>query len=208
LGGVVDMNGLGSKAGNQPRRVAALSSAALGVLAVTLFLACSAIAQEGQPSSPNDPAQNPPAAPAPPPSFAPGFIDALGRWIGESGATLDSQLKTTQDALGGIGSQATDAMKDAAGAAQQATGAIVGLPLARLINGRQRCPAAANGAPDCGPAADALCQSKGFGSGKGLQIDSAQKCSAAASAAALLAGRSPSTRDCVTETFVTRAVCQ
>jgi hypothetical protein len=202
------MNGICSTAGNPLRRAATSSCAALGsfacMLASALFLASAAIAQDGQPSSPNDPAQNPPAVPAPVPSFAPGFIDALGRWIGESSATLDSHLKTTQDAIGGMGTQATDAVKDAAGAAQQATGAVVGLPLTRMINGRQRCPAAPNGAPDCAPAATALCQSKGFGSGKGLEVDSAKRCPASI----LLSGRVPSPRDCVTDTFVTRAVCQ
>jgi hypothetical protein len=196
-----------SKATSRPRCGLQSAGLRLGGLAVALLLAGAAVAQEQQPQAAGDPAE---AAPAPstPPSFAPGFIDALGRWIGDSKSALDSQMKTTQDAIGGIGSKATGAVNDAAGAAQQATGAIVGLPMARMITGRQRCPKAANGAPDCAPAADALCQSKGFGAGKGLEIDSAQKCSAAASAAALLSGRSPSTRDCVTETFVTRAVCQ
>jgi hypothetical protein len=181
-----------------------LSCAQRSALAFALLLAGSAVAQEGQPANPSGPAENPALAPTPNPSFAPGLLDALGRWIGDSKATLDSQLQNTQEALSGIGAQATGAIKDAAGAAQQATGAIVGLPAGQMITGRQLCPAAANGAPDCAPAADALCKAKGFGSGRGLEVASTQRCSAR-----IWRSRSnPADGPCGTETFVTRAVCQ
>jgi hypothetical protein len=195
------------------RASAGLRTAAL---AAPLLMAFSALAQvnqqlnqqgnpkAGQPPAASEPAGDTPAQPAPDPSFKPGFIDALGRWIGDSKAAIDSQLKTTQDAIGDVGSHATGVVKDAAGAAQQATGAVVGLPGTRLITGRQRCPAAANGAPDCGPAADALCQSKGFGSGRGVEVAAGQSCSART----WLTRRNPSAGPCATETYVTRAVCQ
>jgi hypothetical protein len=182
---------------------AAASARAQGIaVAIALLVAGSAVAQEVQPEAPRDRANG--SAPAAGPTFAPGFVDALGRWLGESKATLDSQLKNTQDALGGIGTQATGAIKDAAGAAQQATGAVVGLPGARVITGRQLCPAASNGAPDCGPAADALCQANGFGSGRGLEVASTQRCSARI----WRSRANPADGPCGTETFVARAVCQ
>jgi hypothetical protein len=131
-------------------------------------------------------------------------MDALGHWFSSSKATIDSQLKGTQDALGGIGTQATDAVKDAAGAAKQATGVIVDLPKTRIVNGRQLCPLAANGAPDCAPAVAALCRTKGFGAGRGVDINSTQKCPAWV----WLSGRPPPAGECRTETFVTRAICQ
>jgi hypothetical protein len=176
----------------------------VGAVAVGLSMAFSVVAQESQPPAPNVPVAEPPAEQAPNPSFTPGFIDALGRWIGDSKAAIDSQLRTTQDAIGEVGSHATGVVKDAAGAAQQATGAFVGLPGTRMITGRQRCQAAPNGAPDCGPAADALCQAKGFESGRGLEIDSGQSCSART----WLTRRNPKDGPCATETYVTRAVCQ
>jgi hypothetical protein len=175
-----------------------------GVIAVALLTAFSAVAQDSQQQTPSEPAAEPPVQQAPNPSFAPGFIDALGRWMGDSKAALDSHIKNTQEAIGDVGSQATGVVKDAAGAAQQATGAIVGLPGTRMITGRQRCPAAPNGAPDCGPAADALCRAKGFGSGQGLEVDSGQRCSAKT----WLTRRDPKQGPCATETYVTRAVCQ
>jgi hypothetical protein len=184
----------------------ALSCARVGALAFVLPLAGEVVAQEARPEVPNDAAETtaPPQAPAPNPSFAPGFIDALGRWMGDSRAALDSQLKNTQEAIGGIGAQATDALKGAAGAAQQATGAIVGLPAGQMISGRQLCQPAANGAPDCGPAAETLCKAKGFSSGRGLEVASTQRCSARI----WRSRRNPADGPCGTETFVTRAVCQ
>jgi hypothetical protein len=178
-----------------------------GVVAGGL-LTVAVVAQESQQQSPqqsaNEPVAEPPAEQAPNPSFSPGFIDALGRWIGDSRAAIDSQLRNTQDAIGEVGSHATGVVKDAAGAAQQATGAIVGLPATRMITGRQRCLAAPNGAPDCEPAANALCQAKGFGSGRGVEVASGQSCSTRT----WLTRRNPSEGPCATETYVTRAVCQ
>jgi hypothetical protein len=144
--------------------------------------------------------------------LTPGFIDAFGRFIGESAAKLNSQLnsqiKSTNETLGNLGSQTTDAARDVAkgavGTATDAAGALVGLPNARIVTGRERCAAAANGAPDCRAAADATCRSKGFGSGKSLDTESAQKCPARV----WLSGRFPAEGDCQLETFVTRAVCQ
>jgi hypothetical protein len=177
----------------------------IGVIAVGLLTAFPVVAQESQQQQPpNEPVAAPPAEQAPNSSFGPGFIDALGRWIGDSKAALDSHLRTTQDAIGEVGSHATGVVKDAAGAAQQATGVIVGLPATRMITGRQRCLAAPNGAPDCEPAANALCQAKGFASGRGLEVASGQSCSTRT----WLTRRNPGDGPCATETYVTRAVCQ
>jgi hypothetical protein len=164
---------------------------------VSLFLMAEAVAaQDAQPQP--DPQAQPQAAPpqgAPqqPPAFQPGFLDALGRWIGDSKSKIDEQFKST-----------TDAAKDAAGAAGQATGVILGLPGTRVVLGRERCPVAPNGGADCAPAANALCRSKGFGAGRGFDISSAQKCPAWV----WLSGRPPPDGICTTETFVSRAVCQ
>jgi hypothetical protein len=163
------------------------------------------------------PAQPAPEAPAvapdlvPGPSFQPGFIDALGRWLGDSKTRIDEQLKSTQDALkstqetiGGIGTQAGDVAKDAAGAAQQATGALIGLSGTHLVNGRERCPPAANGAPDCAPAVVALCRGKGYTAGRSVDIKATQKCPAWV----WWSGRSPAEGQCASETYVLKAMCQ
>ena len=66
------------------------------------------------------------------------------------------------------------------------------------------CPVSANGAPDCKPAADKLCQTKGFKEGKSLTTDSAETCSAKV----LIPGRARKPGDCRTDNYVTRALCQ
>jgi hypothetical protein len=180
-----------------------------GVLACALLIASSALAQDPRsqppPGSSEAPPANPPAsAPAPNSGFRPGLVEALGRLFDDSKAKLDEHIKGTQQTIGGIGSQATEAVKDAAGAAKEATGAIVGLPGTGIVTGREICPLAPNGAPDCTPAALALCKSKGYGGGRGLDINSVHKCPRRA----WLSGRMPEMRDCRVETFVTRAFCQ
>ena len=95
------------------------------------------------------------------PTHRPGFLDALGRWLGNSTDAVDP-VKSTQDRLGTLGSQATGAAKDAA----QAAGSAVGLPGNRIVTGRQICGVAPNGGADCQPAADTLCRSKGFEAAK------------------------------------------
>ena len=151
-----------------------------------------------------------PKPPAPDP-YQPGFLDALGRWFGNSKAKLDEGIKSTQDAIkntqdafGDIGTRASGAAKGAAGAAQEVTGSIVALPGTRIVSGREPCGVAANGAPDCTSAATTLCRAKGFGSGRGLDVNSAQKCPARV----WWSGRQPAEGECKTETFVLRAMCQ
>ncbi|MEA2986551.1 MAG: hypothetical protein QOD94_2805 [Alphaproteobacteria bacterium] len=153
------------------------------------------------------PEEQPPAvapAPAAPRSFQPGFIDAFGQWFSRSRERLNDQMRDARDTLGSLGGQATGTAQDAAGTAKDAATTIVGLPATRIVSGRERCPVASNGAPDCRTAADAVCKSKGFGSGKSLDTASAQKCPAQV----WLSGRQPAEGECSVETFVTRAVCQ
>jgi hypothetical protein len=165
-----------------------------------------------QPTTAQPTTAQPTTAQPPSASYQPGFIDAFGRFIGESASKLNSRLKSTNETLGNLSSQTTGAAKDAAegaaqaavGTAKQAAGAIVGLPSQHIVTGRERCAAAANGAPDCRAAADAACRAKGFAAGKGLDTQSAQKCPARV----WLSGRLPADGDCQLETFVTRVVCQ
>lgn len=166
-------------------------------------LACSLIvasAQAQQPqrefhgAGPTPPAQvEPPAADAPPPSTRPGFFDAVGRWFGDSKAAVDSGVRSTQETLGTLGGQAKDA-----------AGGVVAIPGTRIVTGRQLCPPASNGAPDCQQGVDALCRTKGFQGGRTLDVKSGQRCSARN----WIAGGAPKEGPCRLETYVTRAVCQ
>jgi hypothetical protein len=84
------------------------------------------------------------------------------------------------------------------------TGAVIGLPNARVITGRERCIAAPGGGSDCQVAADTVCRGKGFQGGKSLDTQSEQKCPTKL----LLEGRAPNDAECPTTIFVTRAMCQ
>ena len=169
----------------------AASCAAAG--ACLLFAVASVPAQDAQ----TPPADPPPQAQAPSPSYQPGFIDAVGRWLEQGAAKFKSDMQGAQENLDKLGSQTRDAAKDV-------TGGLLALPGARVVSGRVRCEPAPNGAPDCLAAANSVCQGKGFQSGRSLDTQSEQKCPARL----LLQGRAPNDTDCRTEMFVTRAVCQ
>jgi len=207
-------------AGITSRMTRRLTACGCAMLACALLAAVPLRAQEAQPAQPAPPAQEPAPAQAPAPvqpaaPFQPGFIDALGRWLGDSKAKLDERLKSTTDAAkGAVGSankgaadaakNAADAAKSAADAARQAAGSVVLLPGTRVVNGHERCPLAANGGADCAGGADALCRAKGYGSGRHLEVTSSERCRPR-----LRFANGPRIeRNCSTETFVTRAVCQ
>ena len=70
----------------------------------------------------------------------------------------------------------------------------------RMVQGRERCVTAPNGAPDCAAAADAMCRKNGYASGKSMDFTSADECPAKT-----LLGQSG---ECGTVTFINRAMCQ
>jgi hypothetical protein len=129
---------------------------------------------------------------------APGFIDALGRWLEDGAAKLKSEMRNAQERMDKLGSQARESTKEA-------TGAVAGLPNTRIMIAREPCVVTSNGAADCQAAAVNLCRDKGFATGKSIDTRTEQKCK---SARFLLEGRAPSSADCPTNTFVTRAMCQ
>jgi len=132
------------------------------------------------------------------PAFKPGFIDAFGRWLEHGATKFKSDMQDAQDNFDKLNNQAREAARGAV------KDGIIGLPGARAQTGRERCAPADNGAADCQAAANALCRSKGFQSGKSLDTQSEQKCPAKV----LLEGRSPNNTECPTTIFVTRAMCQ
>lgn len=73
-----------------------------------------------------------------------------------------------------------------------------------MVSGRVACPVSPSGGPDCKPAADQLCQGKGYKEGRSLNTNSAEKCSAKV----LIPGRQRKPDDCRTDTVVTSALCQ
>ena len=167
--------------------VRAFASGWLRLSAAAGLVLCAATAA-AEPQQP-PPASNPSAARA----DSPGFLDAFNRWLDESAANFKSGMKGTQDTL-----------SDAAKGVKDATDAIAKFPSARVVAGRELCQNAPNGSPDCRAAAETICLAKGFGSGKSLDTQSAQKCPARL----WLSGRLPAEGECAVETHVVRAVCQ
>jgi len=170
--------------------------------ACTVFLLVPALAQEARPPA-EFPSQNAGAAAANPPPAAPNsmpgpsLVDTIGRWFDDGTTKFKSNLQGAQQSFDEFADQTRDAAKDA-------TGAVMGLPNARIVTVRERCAAAQNGAPDCQAAAAAACRGKGFQTGKSVDTQSEHKCPAQV----LLKGRAPNDVECSTEIFVTRAVCQ
>jgi hypothetical protein len=164
--------------------------------------------QHQRTDDPAPPPLAPPAAqpidPAPPSAFRPGLLDAFGRWIDNSISDLNAGISGAKGTLDKAGDAAKGATATAAGAAKDAAGAIARLPVGRMVDGREKCAVALNGSADCYAAATQICKAKGYGEGKSVDTQSAQKCSAKV----WISGRSPREGECATETYVIRAVCQ
>jgi len=167
---------------------------------MVLMVACLALvwgtaaawSQQAQPQLQVAPSQQPaPPTPQPPPSAGnPGLVEEIGKLLKDSASGLS--FPSPGKALDGLNSSArnaTDSLKRIAPLSGQT-----------MASGRTLCPAAANGAPDCKPAADQLCKEKGYAEGKSVDIESTQKCSAKS----YFSGQGA----CRTENFVTKAVCQ
>jgi hypothetical protein len=161
-----------------------------------VLLAHAVMAQ--QPRAPEAPAQQNP------PPHEPGMLEGIGRWFEDSAARFNSTLRGARGALDEFGDSAGGTAKGAADAAKDAADTVARLPGARIIEGRERCVTAANGAPDCRVAAETVCRGKGFVSGKSTEVQSAQKCPTRI----WLSGRRPDPSECETEAFVVKAVCQ
>jgi hypothetical protein len=189
-------------------------------LSLALALASFASLAAAQPSQ-TPPAEPPAVITAPPdapaqaaPSPAPGSsapalprlpspgetIGSIGRFIDRSISDVGAGIRGAGDAVGGASSAAGEIAKGVGDAA----GTVARLPLSNTVSGWQSCPPAANGAPDCEVASVALCRTKGFTSGKSVDITSAQKCPAVV----WLEKRQPAPGECKDEAFVSKALCQ
>lgn len=140
--------------------------------------------------TPSQPA--PAVTPAPvKPTGNPGFVEELGKLWKDSASRLSSGWKGSQKTLEDFNAKTKDATESLT-------------RVQSVTTGRAACPMTSNGAPDCNVAAEKLCKGKGFKSGKSLDIETAEKCSAKV----YLSGRTGAPGECRTENFVTRAICQ
>jgi hypothetical protein len=121
--------------------------------------------------------------------------------VEENNARWRDLNRKTEQAAKDAAVQQKEATEDFRKAQKEAAEAFKNLSNLRVVEGRQVCATAANGSPDCQPAAEAICKSKGFSTGKSADITTTRKCSARA-----LLQRDES--DCRTETVVIKAACQ
>jgi len=142
-------------------------------------------------------------------------LESILRWFEKGIADIGAGLRGAKreidkfgdQAVGvgrNVGERAAQVGKGAADATKSAVDAVIKLPSTRVVEGRERCVASGEGAPDCQAAANALCRSRGFSGGRSVDFVSAEKCPPAV----WLNRRPPAPGECVTEMFVTRALCQ
>jgi len=132
-----------------------------------------------------------------------GFFTAVGRWFSQQSANVNSTFKDARQKVEGFGQEAGAAAKSTVDGAKDAAGAVARIPNVRTVSGHEKCQLAPNGAPDCVAAANAICKTKGFDSGRSLDMTTAEICPPKI----WMAGRSTGP-ECRIETFVSRAVCQ
>jgi len=197
-------------------------------LCAAAFAASLAIAAAGVAGAEDNPAPAaPPAAaqaPAAPssgtglaesPANRPGFLHQLGVWWNDSFGDFGAKMRAAKDKIDDYNrkqdeaarqaSSATQqALKDAAQATKDAATAVVKLPTTRMFELTDRCAVAGNGAPDCQTTANNACRTKGFGTGRPLDVSTAQECPARV----MLSGRPPVEGECHDVTTLLRVVCQ
>jgi hypothetical protein len=195
-----------------------LAAAAAFVAAGWLMAGTAAIAQSAPPPEPP-----PIVQPAPKPSV----FQSIGRWFDQAGSNFRDHLQGAKRKMDEVGDEAAanhreitsraaevgkgaaevgkgmaEVGKGAAEATRSAVDAVAKLPTARVVQGRERCAVAPNGAPDCLMAAEALCRRSGYATGKSIDFTSAEQCPPR-----VMLGQAP--RDqCETVTFISRAMCQ
>jgi hypothetical protein len=148
-------------------------------------------------------AQDQAAVPNQKPQQSESFFGSVSRWLEEQTANVSASFKDARKRVEGFSNAAGDAAKTTVEGARDAADAVARIPTARAISGHEKCQLAPNGAPDCVAAANTICKAKGFGSGKSLDMTTAEVCPVKV----YMSGRS-SGPECTTDTFVSRALCQ
>jgi hypothetical protein len=192
--------------GHRALMVSAIGAAAMLLLA-GILVAGVAIAQTR--AEPPKPASDPPAAaltpPAPtPPAENPGFVGALGNWMQQGMTSMSTGIDAMFGAAKGAADAASTVAKGAAGAAVDTAAGVTKLPVPGVASGHEQCLLAANGAPDCRVAAEALCRARGFATGTSVDFVTSEKCQPPYRSSS----RNTPEGVCTLEHFVTRALCK
>ncbi len=153
-----------------------------------------------EPATPSAPTAQPPPAQPPqssaPPAFSPGLVDKLGDLIKGSVDSLKGSVDNLSSGVKGTEQTIQDLN-------QGTIDTLSKLPVTGFVTGHALCARDNTGAPDCRVASDQLCQTRGYKSGRGLDIETAENCNPRV----LLPGYQRKQGDCHTDNYVTRAAC-
>ena len=151
----------------------------------------------------------------------PNLFGSLSRWFEQGTAGFRSHVSSARESFDDLNQRAATTSRDigntavesgrtaidagiaAAGVTTQALGTVARLPTTRLVTGRERCQLAPNGAPDCLAAAEMLCRKQGYSTGKSLDFTSAEEC-----LPKVMQSSRQAEDQCITVTFISRAMCQ
>ena len=122
-----------------------------------------------------------------------GVFGNITHWVDEQASKLGSHFRGARSGVENLSHEAGIAAKSTVEGAKDAAGAVTRIPSTRVVTGHEKCVVAAN----------AICKTKGFESGKSVDMTTAEVCPAQV----YMAGRSTGP-DCHTDTFVSRALCQ
>lgn len=139
----------------------------------------------------------------PPSAEDPGIFATIGRWFDQSIDNINASARSMRERFLNLGHDASVAAHTTVDSAKDAADVVGRISYTRVVAGHEKCSIAPNGAPDCIAAAYAICEKKGFKTGKSVDMTTAEVCPAEV----YLAGRN-SGPGCHTETFVSRALCQ
>jgi len=201
--------------GHRALMVSAIGAAAILLLAgipVAGVATAQTRAEPPKPASDAPAATLTPPAPAPtPPAENPGFVGVLGNWMQQGMTSMSTGIDAMFGAAKGAADAASTMAKGAAGVAKGAADAAVDtaagvtmLPVPGVASGHEQCLLAANGAPDCRVAAEALCRARGFATGTSVDFVTSEKCQPPYRSSS----RNTPEGVCTLEHFVTRALCK
>jgi hypothetical protein len=193
----------------------ALMVSAIGAAAILLLagIPVAGVATVQTRAEPPKPASDPPAAtltppaptpPAPPPAENPGFVGVLGNWMQQGMTSMSTGIDAMFGAAKGAADAASTMAKGAADAAVDTAAGVTMLPVPGVASGHEQCLLAANGAPDCRVAAEALCRARGFATGTSVDFVTSEKCQPPYRSSS----RNTPEGVCTLEHFVTRALCK
>lgn len=192
--------------GRRALMVSAIGAAAMLLLAGILV---AGVATAQTRTETPKPASDPPGAtltpPAPtPPAENPGFVGTLGNWMQQGMTSMSTGIDAMFGAAKGAADAASTVAKGAAGAAVDTASGVTKLPVPGVASGHEQCLLAANGAPDCRIAAEALCRARGFATGTSVDFVTSEKCQPPYRSSS----RNTPEGVCTLEHFVTRALCK